>query len=75
MITDPRSIPNARSARIIWAIAIAGVTFILRNYFYINTAVFIALFALSPLTLLLDRFYSASQFTWTMNNERLTINN
>jgi Na+-transporting NADH:ubiquinone oxidoreductase subunit NqrB len=64
MITDPRSIPNARSARIFWAIAIAGVTFILRNYFYINEAVFIALFILSPMTILLDRIWIAPRFNW-----------
>lgn len=64
MITDPRSIPNAKSARIVWSIAIAGLTFILRNYFYINEAVFIALFAISPLTLVFDRFWLAPQFSW-----------
>jgi Na+-transporting NADH:ubiquinone oxidoreductase subunit NqrB len=65
MITDPRSIPNARSARILWAMAIAGLTFILRNYFYINEAVFIALFLLSPLTILLDRIWIAPRFNWS----------
>jgi Na+-transporting NADH:ubiquinone oxidoreductase subunit NqrB len=65
MITDPRSIPNARSARILWAIAIAGLTFILRNYFYINEAVFIALFLLSPLTILLDRIWISPRFNWS----------
>jgi Na+-transporting NADH:ubiquinone oxidoreductase subunit NqrB len=55
MITDPRSIPNARSTRIIWSIGIAGLAFILRNYFYINEGIFVALFALSPITILLDR--------------------
>jgi Na+-transporting NADH:ubiquinone oxidoreductase subunit NqrB len=64
MITDPRSIPNAKPARIIWAISIAGLTFILRNYFYINEAVFIALFALSPLTILFDRIWQSPRFTW-----------
>ncbi len=64
MITDPRSIPNARSARIFWSIAIAGVAFILRNYFYINEGIFIALFAISPLTIVLDRLWQAPQFTW-----------
>jgi Na+-transporting NADH:ubiquinone oxidoreductase subunit NqrB len=64
MITDPRSIPNARSARICWAIAIAGLAFILRNYFYINEAIFIALFALSPLTILFDKYWLAPQFNW-----------
>jgi Na+-transporting NADH:ubiquinone oxidoreductase subunit NqrB len=64
MITDPRSIPNARSTRIIWAIAIAALAFILRNYFYINEAIFIALFAISPLTILLDKYWKAPQFDW-----------
>jgi Na+-transporting NADH:ubiquinone oxidoreductase subunit NqrB len=75
MITDPRSIPNARSARIIWAIAIAILAFILRNYFYVNTAVFISLAIVSPLTLLLDRFWVAPQFQWRISNEQLTMNN
>ncbi|WP_310425948.1 RnfABCDGE type electron transport complex subunit D [Chamaesiphon sp. VAR_48_metabat_135_sub] len=64
MITDPRSIPNARFARIIWSIAIAGLAFILRNYFYINEAVFIALFTISPLTILFDRLWLAPRFNW-----------
>ncbi len=64
MITDPRSIPNNRSTRIGWAISIAGLTFVLRNYFYINEAMFIALFAMSPLTILLDRNWIAPQFNW-----------
>jgi Na+-transporting NADH:ubiquinone oxidoreductase subunit NqrB len=64
MITDPRSIPNARSARIVWAIAIALLAFILRNYFYLNTALFIALFIASPLTPLLDQWWSSPPFTW-----------
>ncbi|WP_310419453.1 MULTISPECIES: RnfABCDGE type electron transport complex subunit D [unclassified Chamaesiphon] len=67
MITDPRSIPNARSARIVWAIAIALLAFILRNYFYINEAIFIALFTLSPLTILFDKYWVAPQFTWQLN--------
>jgi Na+-transporting NADH:ubiquinone oxidoreductase subunit NqrB len=69
MITDPRSIPNARSTRIIWAIAIAGLTFVLRNYFYINEAVFIALFTISPLTILFDKLRSAPQFNWQSSSE------
>jgi Na+-transporting NADH:ubiquinone oxidoreductase subunit NqrB len=65
MITDPRSIPNARSARIIWSISIAVLAFILRNYFYINEAIFVALFAISPLTILLDKLWLAPQFNWS----------
>ncbi|MBD2122771.1 RnfABCDGE type electron transport complex subunit D [Trichocoleus sp. FACHB-262] len=65
MITDPRSIPNARIGRLVWSVAIAAVTFVLRNQFFIPTAVFWALFALAPLTLLIDLIWSAPRFTWS----------
>ena len=64
MITDPRSIPNDRSARIGWSVSIAILAFILRNYFYLNEAIFIALFTISPVTILLDRLKVAPQFNW-----------
>jgi Na+-transporting NADH:ubiquinone oxidoreductase subunit NqrB len=64
MVTDPRSIPNARPARLIWALSIAGLTFVLRNYFYLSTAVFWALFLLSPLTIALDRLWQSDRFVW-----------
>ena len=67
MITDPRSIPNARLSRILWAGCIAILTFILRNQFFIPTAVFWALFALAPLTIFLDSVWSASRFSWNEN--------
>ncbi|MEH1821086.1 MAG: RnfABCDGE type electron transport complex subunit D [Nostoc sp.] len=64
MITDPRSIPNSRIGRVVWAICIAGLTFILRNYFFISTAVFWALFAFAPLSILLDVLWLAPRFAW-----------
>lgn len=73
MITDPRSIPNARTARLIWAVAIAFLTFILRNYFFMPEAVFIALFALSPLTLILDYLYKAPRFSWFKENPAIPV--
>ncbi|MBZ8181626.1 RnfABCDGE type electron transport complex subunit D [Oscillatoria salina] len=72
MLTDPRSIPNATISRIIWAVAIAFLTFILRNQFYLSTAVFWALFFLSPLTIWLDTIWSAPKFEWLKTiNKRL----
>jgi Na+-transporting NADH:ubiquinone oxidoreductase subunit NqrB len=71
MITDPRSIPNARVSRIIWAGCIALLTFILRNQFFVSTAVFWALFALSPLSVLLDFIWSASRFSWNDTPSKL----
>ena len=69
MLTDPRSIPNPRIARLIWASCIAVLTFILRNQFYVSTAVFWALFALSPLTVILDYIWSAPRFSWSKPNQ------
>jgi Na+-transporting NADH:ubiquinone oxidoreductase subunit NqrB len=69
MITDPRSIPNSRIGRVVWAFSIAGLTFILRNYFFISTAVFWALFILAPLSILLDFLWSAPRFSWQRGDE------
>ncbi|MEM9118405.1 MAG: RnfABCDGE type electron transport complex subunit D [Cyanobacteria bacterium P01_F01_bin.56] len=73
MVTDPRSIPNARPARLIWALSIAGLTFVLRNYFYLSTAVFWALFLLSPLTIALDRLWESDRFVWKGGRSRSPI--
>lgn len=54
MITDPRSIPDRRGSRIVWAVAVALLTFVLRNQFYLSTAPFWALGCLAPLSPLLD---------------------
>lgn len=64
MITDPRSIPNARQGRVIWAMAIALLTFILQAYFFVSTAAFWALFVLAPCTLLIDRGWPSDRFSW-----------
>jgi Na+-transporting NADH:ubiquinone oxidoreductase subunit NqrB len=64
MITDPRSIPNAKNARLIWAVAIAVLAFIFRNVFFNSDAMFYALFLISPLTVLGDRLWKAPRFQW-----------
>jgi Na+-transporting NADH:ubiquinone oxidoreductase subunit NqrB len=69
MVTDPRSIPNSRIGRVIWTVAIATLTFILRNYFFLSTAVFWALFVLAPFTILLDIIWQAPRFGWEVGEE------
>ncbi|MDY6941360.1 MAG: RnfABCDGE type electron transport complex subunit D, partial [Cyanobacteriota bacterium] len=64
MLTDPRSIPNARIARLLWAVAIAGLAFIFGHQLYLSTAIFWALFLLSPMTIVLDSVWSAPRFSW-----------
>lgn len=73
MITDPRSIPNARISRLLWAGCIAVLTFILRNQFFVSTGIFWALFALSPLSVLLDFIWSAPRFSWSEMSPNLDI--
>lgn len=64
MLTDPRSIPNARIARLLWAVAIAGLAFVLQHQLYLSTAIFWALFLLSPMTIVLDSVWEAPRFSW-----------
>ncbi len=66
MITDPRSIPNATTSRLVWSIALAILTLCLQQ-FYRTDALLWALFALSPLTVVLDRLQVASPFVWTLS--------
>jgi Na+-transporting NADH:ubiquinone oxidoreductase subunit NqrB len=64
MITDPRAIPDNRRARIVWAVLVAILSYVLRNKFFMPTAILWALFILSPLTILFDWIWPASRFTW-----------
>jgi Na+-transporting NADH:ubiquinone oxidoreductase subunit NqrB len=64
MITDPRSIPDARWSRVLWALGLALLTFILQVCFFIPTAPFWALFCLSPMTPILDWLWQAPRFSW-----------
>lgn len=64
MVTDPRSIPNTTEGRIIWAAIVALITFYFRNYLYITTAPFWALFILAPLIPLIDKLLPGNRFTW-----------
>lgn len=78
MVTDPRSIPNARMGRLVWAIAIAILTFWLRNQQFVSTAVLWALFVLTPLIVILDAIWQAPRFTWqppTTTNPTLITEN
>jgi Na+-transporting NADH:ubiquinone oxidoreductase subunit NqrB len=71
MVTDPRSIPNAKKGRIFWAISIALLTFILQHGIYSSTAIFWALFILSPSTIIIDKIWKASRFNWQQESIQL----
>jgi Na+-transporting NADH:ubiquinone oxidoreductase subunit NqrB len=71
MITDPRSIPDARVGRLIWAIAIGVFTFVLQTQFLISSAIFWALFCLAPVTALLDLAWPSIRFKWNVSSTTL----
>jgi Na+-transporting NADH:ubiquinone oxidoreductase subunit NqrB len=67
MITDPMTIPNSKKSRVIWAVILATVTFILSNWVQIYTAPMWVLFFMTPVTVLLDKIYPNIKFEWNKN--------
>lgn len=69
MITDPRSTPDSRIGRLVFAAAIAGFAAWLGWGPHVRGGMIYALAALAPLTILLDRMFPAGRFEWTPNNK------
>jgi Na+-transporting NADH:ubiquinone oxidoreductase subunit NqrB len=64
MITDPKTTPNARTARILWAAGIGVAAFLLSNWYYVHTAPIWTLFFAMPLTAVLDKWIKGKRFEW-----------
>ncbi len=64
MITDPKTIPNHRLARILWCLIIAAFSFYLTAFKFINGAPIFILIVAQPLVPLLDKFFKARRFEW-----------
>ena len=67
MISDPRTTPDSRLGRFLFAVAVALLAYYLAFFMQIRPALYIALICLSPVTLLLNRISPAKQFGWTAN--------
>jgi Na+-transporting NADH:ubiquinone oxidoreductase subunit NqrB len=65
MISDPRTSPDARLGRFIFAFAVALAAHWLAFSMQMRPALYIALIALSPFTMLIDRILPAQRFSWT----------
>ena len=72
MLSDPRSIPNASISRLLWSMMIALVAFTLQHQFFLPSAIFWALFLLSPLTILFDMSWNAARFSWNLSVRKET---
>jgi enediyne biosynthesis protein E5 len=64
MISDPRTTPDSRLGRLIFAIGVALLAHYLAFFMQMRPGLFIALIALSPLSLLIDKVLPAERFTW-----------
>jgi Na+-transporting NADH:ubiquinone oxidoreductase subunit NqrB len=64
MISDPRTTPDSRLGRLFFAIAVALLGHYLAFFMQIRPALYIALIALSPATVLLNRMIPAKKFEW-----------
>jgi len=65
MISDPRTSPDARLGRFVFAASVALSAHYLAFFMQMRPALYVALIALSPLTLLIDRILPAERFAWT----------
>jgi Na+-transporting NADH:ubiquinone oxidoreductase subunit NqrB len=64
MISDPRTIPDARLARLLFAVLVAGTAHWMAFHWQVRPALYAALIGLSPLIPLLDRLFAADRFEW-----------
>ena len=64
MISDPRTSPNSRLGRFAFAFAVAATAHYLAFFMQTRPALYFALIALSPLTLVIDRVFPAPRFAW-----------
>jgi len=71
MITDPKTSPNSRKGRIIWASMVALLSFFLGQFFYLYQAPLIALFIVSLTTPLIDKVFKAERFKWLPKTQQL----
>jgi Na+-transporting NADH:ubiquinone oxidoreductase subunit NqrB len=65
MISDPRTSPDSRLGRFLFAFAVAALGHYMAFFMQMRPALYLALIALSPLTLLIDRILPAERFSWT----------
>jgi enediyne biosynthesis protein E5 len=64
MISDPRTTPDARVGRFLFALAVAIFGHYLAFFMQMRPALYVALIALAPLTFLIDRVFPAERFVW-----------
>ena len=70
MISDPKTAPDARLARFLFALAVALLAHWLAFFMQMRPALYVALIALSPFNPILDRVFPAARFNWATSNRQ-----
>jgi Na+-transporting NADH:ubiquinone oxidoreductase subunit NqrB len=65
MISDPRTSPDSRVGRFLFAASVALMAHYMAFFMQMRPALYLALIALSPLILLIDKLLPAERFAWT----------
>jgi Na+-transporting NADH:ubiquinone oxidoreductase subunit NqrB len=65
MISDPRTTPDSRLGRFLFAFSVALLAHYLTFFMQMRPALYVALIALSPLILLIDKVLPAQRFQWS----------
>jgi Na+-transporting NADH:ubiquinone oxidoreductase subunit NqrB len=64
MISDPRTSPDSRLGRLIFAVSVAGLAHYMAFFMQMRPALYVALIALAPLVFVIDRILPAQRFSW-----------
>ena len=64
MITDPRTTPDARPARVLFALGLAACAYWLLFVEQMRPGLYVALACMSVLVPVLDRLFPARRFVW-----------
>jgi enediyne biosynthesis protein E5 len=72
MISDPKTAPDGRIARLLFAVTVALLAHYLAFFMQMRPALYAALIALSPVNPLLDRLFPAERFQWKQRHEGAT---
>ena len=64
MISDPKTTPNSRLGRVLFAALVAGVGFTIQFAFYNAAGIILALILCAPIVPLLDRILPAGRYQW-----------
>jgi len=70
MVSDPRTAPDARRGRVLYAIIVAVTALVLRFAFYQTNALLWSLVSCAPLVPWIDRLWPADRYEWSRVDRR-----